>query len=76
MAIYGDDSDLVSQFFWVTFTEACQEAFKTSIIFIKKEDLAAFLNSPALIPDKSFKHATNFLRYLARRIFTKRGDKL
>lgn len=33
---------------WVTFTEACQEAFKTSIIFIKQEDLAAFLKLPCL----------------------------
>lgn len=55
--------------------EACQEAFKTSIILIMKEDLAAFLNSPALKSDKSFEHAINFLRYLARRMLTKGGDR-
>lgn len=26
---FASVSDLVSQFFWVTFTKACQEAFKT-----------------------------------------------
>lgn len=40
-----------------------------------KEDLAAFLNSPALKSDKSFEHAINFLRYLARRMLTKGGDR-
>lgn len=61
MASYGGKSgnkrfvtvgDLISQLYWVTLTEACQETFITSIIFIMREDFAAFLNSPTLNSNK------------------------